>query len=296
MIGSAFDARRLQRRVGQLPPRRARIVTGQSTTAPLLRDSAGTLEAWLQLHLPGGAAMAVRVGPGAPLVRLAAIATGVAMAGGAVAAALGLRIEAAMLLLPPLALGAMHWGSKVMARRRRAAFERGFPDAVATMIRALHAGLPITAAIAEVARGTGPVAQSFGRIGEAMYLGQPLEPALWAVARGVGLAEFDFFAVTVALQRETGGNLAETLGGLDATLRMRRQRALKVKAMAAEARASSMIIGSLPFVMALLLWLSSPAYLVPLFTTTMGKAMLAAGLTSIAVGAGVIGALTRVKA
>ena len=183
------------------------------------------------------------------------------------------------------------------ARRTQAAFAKSFPDAVAIIIRALHAGLPIGAAIAEVARsGSGPVAKAFGTVTEAMRLGQPLDTALWLVAHRIGLAEFDFFVVTIALQRETGGNLAETLAGLDTTLRMRRQLAMKVRAMAAEARASATIIGSLPFVMALLLWVTSPAYLVPLFTTVIGKAMVGVGLASIAAGALIISQLMQVKA
>ena len=111
-----------------------------------------------------------------------------------------------------------------------------------------------------------------------------------------GLADFDFLVVTIGVQRETGGNLAETLAGLDDTLRMRRQLALKVRAMAAEARASAMIIGSLPFAMGLLLWLTSPEYLVPLFTTAMGRALIGAGLLSMAVGGAIISQMMRVEA
>jgi tight adherence protein B len=129
-----------------------------------------------------------------------------------------------------------------------------------------------------------------------MRLGQPIDAALWTLARRIGLAECDFLVVTIALQRETGGNLAETLGRLDETLRLRRQLALKVRALAAEARASALIIGSLPFAMAALLWLASPEYLLPLVTTTLGKALLAAGLGSIAIGGLIINAMLTVRA
>ena len=164
------------------------------------------------------------------------------------------------------------------------------------MIRSLRAGLPVSAAVAEVARGGGPVAAAFAQTVEAMQLGQTLETALWSAARAIGIADFDFLVVTIALQRETGGNLAETLAGLDDTLRMRRQLALKVRAMAAEGRASALIIGSLPFAMGGLLWATSPAYLLPLFTTAPGQAMLGAGLASIAVGGFVIGQMMQEEA
>jgi tight adherence protein B len=154
----------------------------------------------------------------------------------------------------------------------------------------------VAAAVAEVARsGDGPVPRAFRAVVEDMRLGQPLETALWAAARRIGVAEFDFLVVVVALQRETGGNLAQTLSGLDDTLRMRRQLALKVRALAAEARASAMIIASLPFAMAALLWVSSPDYLLPLFTTPMGRAMLGAGLASIGIGALVIREMLAIK-
>ena len=305
-VEAALDRRRLRRRVMGLPaPRigkrstvlKAKVVT-RSTAAPLLRARSGSIDAMLARMLPGGAVILAQLAGGrVSLTTLVGVAVAVALAMTVGAASLGVPAGVAILATPLVAIALLRLFARWRVRRARAAFARCFPDAIAVMIRALHAGLPITAAIAEVSRaGNNPVAIIFGAVTEAIGLGQPLETALWEAARATGLAEFDFLVVTIALQRETGGNLAETLTGLDNTLRMRRQLAMKVRAMAAEARASAIIIGSLPFVMAALLWLTSPAYLVPLFTTALGKAMLGAGLASIAIGAAIIAQLMQVKA
>ena len=273
LVDGACDRWRLRRRVAAMPVRRGPAARQmQSTTAPIRRAEGRASDARIARWLPAGEAIAAQLaGSRVSLTMLTGGATLAALALAAGVFSLGLPIIVAAPLLPMI----------------------GF----AIIIRALHAGLPIGAAIAEVARsGSGPVAKAFGTVTEAMRLGQPLDTALWLVAHRIGLAEFDFFVVTIALQRETGGNLAETLAGLDTTLRMRRQLAMKVRAMAAEARASATIIGSLPFVMALLLWVTSPAYLVPLFTTVIGKAMVGVGLASIAVGALIISQLMQVKA
>jgi tight adherence protein B len=95
------------------------------------------------------------------------------------------------------------------------------------------------------------------------------------------------------VQRETGGNLAETLGNLDSILRRRQQMKLKVKAMSSEARASAMIIGSLPFIMMALLSLVNPAYIALLFTTPGGHKALAGGAVWMLTGIGVMAKMVR---
>jgi len=94
-----------------------------------------------------------------------------------------------------------------------------------------------------------PVGEEFRRISDDVRLGVPLEQALWETAKRIATPEFNFLVVTMIVQRETGGNLAETLENLDQVLRRRRQMRLKIKAMSSEARASAAIIGSLPFIM-----------------------------------------------
>jgi tight adherence protein B len=186
--------------------------------------------------------------------------------------------------------------ARLLAGRERRRFERGFPDALALLIRALRAGQPVPAALAEVARGSsGPVARAFAGAVEAMRLGAPVEAALRAQSQRLGSADFELLVTTIALQRETGGNLAASLLTLDDTLRQRRLLVLKARAMSAEARTSALIIASMPFAMAALMAAVSPDYLVPLVTTRLGKALVLAGLASLLAGGIIIGQMMRVK-
>ncbi len=105
--------------------------------------------------------------------------------------------------------------------------------------------------------------------------------------------EFKFFVVSLSIQRETGGNLAETLANLSDILRRRRQMRLKIKAMSSEARASAMILGSLPFLMFGVIYLLNPDYESTLFVDPRGRMMLAAGLAMMALGIAVMRKMVR---
>src|SRR5947208_15285793 len=98
-----------------------------------------------------------------------------------------------------------------------------------------------------------------------MRMGRDLESLLWETAKRIDAPEFRFFIIALSVQRETGGNLAETLSNLADVLRRRRTMRMKTRSMASEARASTMILGSLPLVVAVLLFMTSPGYIVPLF-------------------------------
>jgi tight adherence protein B len=111
-----------------------------------------------------------------------------------------------------------------------------------------------------------------------------LEEALWDTARRLDTPEFKFFVISLSVQRETGGNLAETLDNLGEILRRRLQMQLKIKAMSSEARASAYIIGSLPFVMFGILMIMSPAYIMVLFTDPRGMFIIGIGLTTMLLG------------
>ena len=138
-----------------------------------------------------------------------------------------------------------------------------------------------------------PVGKEFRGVADAMRVGQSLEQGLWDVARRIDLPDFKFLIIAISIQRETGGNLAETLGGLANTLRKRRQLKLKIKAMSSEARASAWIIGSLPFIMFFLLWLANESYVMKLVDDPRGMYMIGAGLTMIGSGVGVMAKMVR---
>jgi tight adherence protein B len=90
------------------------------------------------------------------------------------------------------------------------------------------------------------------------------------------------------VQRETGGNLAETLANLSDLLRRRRMMQQKVRAMSSEARASTMILGSLPFVVTLILLLTSPTYIRTLFMDPRGMMLCALALGMLGIGIGIM--------
>jgi len=112
-------------------------------------------------------------------------------------------------------------------------------------------------------------------------------------ARRIGTPEFNFLVVTMVVQKETGGNLAETLENLDQVLRRRRQMKLKIKAMSSEARASAMIIGALPFIMFTILFVVNRDYVMTLVTTHVGNILLAGAATSMTIGIAVIAKMIR---
>jgi tight adherence protein B len=174
---------------------------------------------------------------------------------------------------------------KRMGNKRIRDFLALFPESIDTICRGLRSGLPISESIASVGRELpDPVGVEFRRISDAVRLGQSLDDAMWEVSKRLDTPEFRFFIIALAIQRETGGNLAETLGNLAELLRKRRQLRLKIRAMSAEARASAMIIGSLPFVMFALLMGVNSEYMMLMLTDIRGKIMMGFGLSLIGLG------------
>jgi tight adherence protein B len=173
----------------------------------------------------------------------------------------------------------------LMGRRRLRKFLASFPEAIDTMCRGLRSGLPVSESIGAVGREMpDPVGIEFKRISDGVRMGRSLEDAMWDVTRRIDVPEFRFLIIAMAIQKETGGNLAETLGNLADLIRKRRQLRLKIRAMSSEARASAMIIGSLPFLMFCILWLVNSQYVMILFNTTRGNVLLGFGLGMITVG------------
>src|SRR5262249_23073657 len=153
-----------------------------------------------------------------------------------------------------------------------------FPEAIDTMCRGIRSGLPVTESIAAVGREMpDPVGIEFHRIADGLRMGRSLEDSMWEVAKRISSPEVRFLSIAMAIQKETGGSLAETLGNLADLIRKRRQLRLKIKAMSSEARASAMIIGSLPFVMFTLLLIVNSEYIMTLFNNTGGKILMGIG-------------------
>lgn len=181
----------------------------------------------------------------------------------------------------------------LMSRRLRK-FTTLFPEAIDLIVRGLKSGLPVSESIRTVGvEVPDPIGIEFRTVTDAISLGQSLEEALWEAAKRLDTPEFKFFVVTLAIQRETGGNLAETLANLADILRRRRHMRLKIKAMSSEARASAYILGSLPFIVFAAIIVINPGYALQLFEDPRGHYMLGAGFASLATGALVMAKMIR---
>jgi tight adherence protein B len=164
-------------------------------------------------------------------------------------------------------VGGPHFVIGKMIKRRIAKFNSNFPDAIELMVRGLRSGLPITETLGIVASEiSGPVGIEFRMVSDKMKIGRTMEAALQETADRLGTAEFQFFVITLAIQRETGGNLAETLSNLADVLRKRAQMKLKIRAMSSESKASAYIVGSLPFIVFTLVWMINPHYMSGFFS------------------------------
>jgi tight adherence protein B len=166
-----------------------------------------------------------------------------------------------------IGIGGPHFIIGKMIKRRVAKFTVNFPDAIELMVRGLRSGLPITETLGIVAGEiAGPVGVEFRIVNDKMKIGRTMEAALQETADRLGTPEFQFFVITLAIQRETGGNLAETLSNLADVLRKRAQMKLKIRAMSSESKASAYIVGSLPFIVFGLVWMMNPNYMMGFFT------------------------------
>ncbi|GAB5482092.1 type II secretion system F family protein [Sphingorhabdus sp. EL138] len=183
----------------------------------------------------------------------------------------GLIFQGAPLLLCifgglAVGFGLPHMIVGILISMRVSKFTASFPDAIELLVRGLRSGLPVTETIGVVAKEIdGPVGEEFAKVVDRIKIGRTMEDALQESAKRLDTPEFKFFCITLAIQRETGGNLAETLANLADVLRKRGQMKLKIKAMSSESKASAYIVGSLPFIVFALVWSVNPTYLAGFF-------------------------------
>jgi tight adherence protein B len=189
-----------------------------------------------------------------------------AIVGPAVAAVLGV---AGGLLLPHLYVG-------FRRRRRLERFRTLFPDAIDVIVRGIKSGVPLGDCLKIVANEAAePVKGEFKTLVEDQALGLPLGDAVQRLPDRIPIPEASFFAIVIAVQSRTGGNLSEALGNLSGVLRERKKMLGKIAAMSAEAKASGGIIGSLPIIVGGVLYFTSPDYVGLLFSTLTGNIVLA---------------------
>ncbi len=179
-----------------------------------------------------------------------------------------------------------HMFVNMAIKRRVAKFTKNFPDAIELLVRGLRSGLPITETLGVVASEIpGPVGAEFRQVSDKMKIGRTMDAALQETADRLGTPEFQFFVITLQIQRETGGNLAETLSNLADVLRKRMQMKLKIKAMSSESKASAYIIGALPFIVFVLIYQINYSYMSQFFTDPRLIATGLGGMVWMGIGA-----------
>lgn len=170
-----------------------------------------------------------------------------------------------------------HFYVNMKRSRRLKAFAAEFPNAVDIIVRGVKAGLPLVDCLRIISlEAQEPVRGEFKIILEDQTLGLPIDQAVQRLSDRIPLTEANFFAIVIALQSRTGGSLSEALANLSKVLRERKKMQAKIKAVSSEAKASAGIIGCLPLIVTLLIYLTSPAYISLLFSTLTGNIVLAA--------------------
>ncbi len=184
----------------------------------------------------------------------------------------------------------------VLRSRRFAKFEELFPQAIDLLARSVRAGHSFAVALETIAEEISePVAGEFRQVHEEQKFGLPTRDALLNLADRVPLIDVQFFVVSVVLQRETGGNLAEILDKLSYTIRERFKILRQVRVYTAQGRMSTMILTALPFLLGFVMAFLSPQFIRVLFTDPMGHVLIALGLLMLGTGYFLLQKIVRVR-
>jgi tight adherence protein B len=244
--------------------------------------------------------LASRLIPNPALLRLRLSRTGkswtlgqyLMVSGGILIGMTFLLIMKGLPILLGLALGVFcglvipHMVTGSMIKRRVNKFTSKFPDAIELLVRGLRSGLPISETLGLVGKEVpDPVGSEFRNVADKIKIGRTMDVALQETADRLGTPEFQFFVISLQIQRETGGNLAETLSNLADVLRKRAQMKLKIRAMSSESKASAYIIGSLPFIVFGLIWFINGSYMQTFFIDPRLMVAGMVGIVWMAIGA-----------
>jgi tight adherence protein B len=198
---------------------------------------------------------------------------------------LGLQILPALGIGFAAAFGLPRWVLKFLKKRREKKFLNAFPDAVDVIVRGIKSGLPLMDSMRViVADSPEPVKSEFRSIVESQAVGLPLGEACLKLFERMPVAEANFFGIVIFIQQKAGGNLSEALGNLSRVLRDRKKMHAKIQAMSMEAKASAAIIGSLPIIVMLLVYITSPNYIALLWTEQLGHLLLLASAFWMSLG------------
>lgn len=184
------------------------------------------------------------------------------------------------------AFGMPRWMLGVAISNRQKKFVGQFADAIDVIVRGVKSGLPLSECLKMIARESPqPLAGEFRVVCDAIAMGVPIDQALHKMYQRTPIQEMNFFNIVLAIQQRAGGNLSEALGNLSNVLRSRKLLREKIKAFSSEAKASAMIIGSLPVIVMILVYMTTPAYIMSLFVTDLGHLLLL--IAAALMGAGI---------
>ncbi len=300
-LGLAFFAVRgpsaskaLKRRIELIRERHGDAIAGnaQAQIRKLFAQRTSQLEGYASTLIPKPALLRKRLemtGRDISLGKYAVICLGIVLFTTIALVFRGAPFILSLLLGIFVGIGGPHFVIGKMIKRRVNKFNSNFPDAIELMVRGLRSGLPITETLGIVAGEIiGPVGVEFRMVSDKMKIGRTMEAALQDTADRLGTPEFQFFVITLAIQRETGGNLAETLSNLADVLRKRAQMKLKIRAMSSESKASAYIVGSLPFIVFGLVWMINPHYMSGFFTDQRLMVAGIGGMIWMGIGAAIM--------
>lgn len=162
-----------------------------------------------------------------------------------------------------------------MTKRRQGKFVAEFANAIDVIVRGVKSGLPLNECLGIIGRESpSPIREEFQEIVEQQRIGIPLSDCFERMMARMPLPEVKFFSIVIGIQQQAGGNLSEALGNLSGVLRDRRRLQAKVKALSAEAKASAAVLGSLPFIVMTMVYVTTPSYIALLWTTKTGQFLL----------------------
>ena len=290
-VSESAASRRFNRRLDSLRDRAQGVLpTEEATTRSLSRQrSTSKIDRLARNWLPRRDLLAARLERTGRPITIGQYT--MACVGLALLAAFGLFVFTRIGVVPSLLLGSLiglalpHLVIGRMGKRRLAAFIALFPDAIDLIVRALRSGLPVSEAIVGAGHEiSDPVGAELRLVENGMRMGRDLESLLWDTAKRIDSPEFRFFVIALSVQRETGGNLAETLANLSDILRRRKQARAKAHAMASETRATTMILGGLPVAVIGIMSFTSPHYLLPLINDVRGMILDGIAVTMLVTG------------
>jgi tight adherence protein B len=306
LLGVAFVLRSNEKRQQQRRLRRAQresTASDRAATALNVRRDTGEsrvpfLNMIVNAVMPNPAKLRARIARTGKRITLGQYFVTMLVVAAAVSAALRLAFDlpaiACLLAGVTIGVGLPHMAIGFLGKRRLTKFNNLFPEAIDLIVRGLRSGLPVSESLKTVAREVAdPVGPEFAQIADSITFGMTMQDALWAAAARLDIPEYRFFAITLAIQQETGGNLAETLDNLSSVLRRRKQMRLKIRALSSEAKASACIIGSLPFVMFGIILAMNPTYAMKLFTDPRGLIMVGCAFLCYLLGISIMAKMVR---